>query len=203
MNNFKTIIAVIICLMGALSVSAQREDVKVPINKPNIFSLAPLQFTENGVAGVGLSYEHAIDNKSIAAFYMPVVLEFNLSNTQNTGNFNKNSDPMLYFMPGIKLYPTGGFSAKAKYAIGPNLVIADGQRTVSGGYNPPNYYPYQVEDHFLIGMLVNQSVNINPTPWLYIGTEFGLGFTYVDKVGGVSQGVKELVNFNFKIGRRF
>jgi hypothetical protein len=206
MKKLKTIISGIFCLMGTISVLAQQENAKTPVYNPNILSLSPLQFTENGYAGVGLSYEHAIDNRSIAAFYLPVILEFNLANTENTGNYNKNSDPMFYVMPGIKIYPTGGFSSKAKYAVGPNLVIADGQKTVQNGgytYPPYNYSLMSVQDHFLIGMLVNQSVNINPTPWLYIGAEFGFGFTYIDRVGGVSQGVQELVNFNFRIGYRF
>src|ERR1035437_299617 len=98
--------------------------------KPNILALSPLQFTENGIAGVSISYEHAIDNRSIVAFYIPAIVEFNLSNTQNTANTNNNSDPMFYIMPGIKIYPTGAFSPMTKYAIGPSLVIADGQRTV-------------------------------------------------------------------------
>lgn len=166
--------------------------------RPNILAFAPIQFTENGVAGFSVSYERAIDSRSIVAFYLPAVLEFNLANTQQTGNTNGNSDPMFYLMPGIKLYPTGGFGRMAKYAIGPSLVIADGQRTV------PDYYGgYDIQSHFLLGILVNQSVNISPTPWFYVGCEFGLGFTYIDKVGGISQGTKPLVNFNFKIGLRY
>ena len=172
-------------------------------HRPNIIAFAPLQFTENGVAGFSFSYERAIDSRSIVAFYLPAVVEFNLANTQNTGNTNGNSDPMFYLMPGIKLYPTGGFGPIAKYAIGPSLVIGEGQRTVgsSNYYFTGNYY--EVQSHFLLGMIVNQSVNINPTPWLYIGCEFGMGFTYVDRVGGISQGTKPLVNFNFKIGLRY
>ena len=171
-----------------------------PYNRPNILALAPIQFTENGVAGVSVSYEHAFDERGIVAFYAPAVLEFNLSNTENTNNTNRNSDPMFYVMPGIKIYPTGCYGYMAKYAIGPSLVIAEGQRTVSAY---PYYNSYDVRSHFVFGMIINQSLNINPTPWLYIGSEFGLGFSYIDRVGGESQGVKALVNFNFKIGYRF
>src|ERR1700678_920116 len=35
--------------------------------KPTVLALAPIQFTENGIAGVSVSYEHAIDNQGIAA----------------------------------------------------------------------------------------------------------------------------------------
>ena len=104
-------------------------------------------------------------------------------------------------MPGIKIYPTGCYGM-AKYAIGPSLVIADGRRTNS--YYDPYYYSFtSTEDHFVLGMMINQSLNISPTPHLYLGTEMGLGFSYINNVGGVAQGTEALFQFNFKIGYRF
>jgi hypothetical protein len=204
--NLKTIFTGVCCLGAAMGATAQYNDARPPmamVYNPNIIAFAPLQFTENGIAGFGVSYEHAIDARSIAAFYLPVGVEFNLTNTRNTANTNKNSDPMFYINPGIKIYPTGGFGPMAKYAIGPSLVIGDGQRTVTDNYYTVSNNYYQVKSHFLIGMMINQSINISPTPWLYIGTEFGIGFTYIDKVGGAEQGMSTLVNFNFKIGVRY
>jgi hypothetical protein len=164
--------------------------------KPHVLALAPIQFTENGIAGVSVSYECAIDKQGFAAFYLPAILEFNTTQ-QNTNN----SDPMFYLMPGIKIYPTGSFGT-CKYAIGPSFVIADGQKTaISQDINYNNIYTEQ--SHFLMGIMVNQSVNINPTPHLYLGTEFGLGYTYIDEIGGSAHNASVLVNFSFKLGFRY
>ncbi len=165
---------------------------------PNVIAFAPIQLTENGIAGVSLSFEHAIDKNGIISFYLPVILEFN---TNTPGNTN-NSDPMLYLMPGIKIYPTGSFGI-AKYAVGPSLVIANGEKTGTGYDASGNPISYLAKSHFLLGMMLNQSINVNPTPHFYLGSEFGFGYTYIDKVGGVKQGVNGLVQFSIKIGYRF
>ena len=165
---------------------------------PNVLAFAPIQLTENGIAGVSLSFEHAIDKNGILSLYVPVILEFN---TNTPGNTN-NSDPMLYLMPGIKIYPTGSFGI-AKYAVGPSVVIASGEKTGTGYDASGNPINYMAKSHFLVGMMLNQSINVNPTPHFYIGSEFGFGYTYIDKVGGVKQGVGGLVQFSIKIGYRF
>src|ERR1043166_8026408 len=92
---------------------------------PDLVAVAPIQFTENGIAGLGISYEHTIDRYGIITYIVPAILEFNTGSAHN----NYNSDPMFYFDPGIKIYPTGNYGF-IKYAIGPNLVIADGQKTM-------------------------------------------------------------------------
>ena len=113
---------------------------------------------------------------------------------------------MYYIMPGLKFYPTTGYGT-VRYAIGPSAVIGSGTKTysyttydpINGGYT--NYSSDQT--HFVFGLIVNNSLNINPTPHLYIGGELGLGFTYIDRIGGVGQGVNVLAQGNFKIGYRF
>ncbi len=165
---------------------------------PNVLAFAPIQLTENGIAGVSMSFEHAIDKNGILSLYLPLILEFN---TNTPGNTN-NSDPMVYFMPGIKIYPTGSFGI-AKYAIGPSIVFADGEKTGLGYDASGNPTSYLAQSHFLLGMMLNQSINVNPTPHFYLGSEFGFGYTYIDKVGGVKQGVGGLVQFSIKLGYRF
>jgi hypothetical protein len=165
-----------------------------------VIAIAPIQFTENGLVGISASYEKAIDKNDIVSFYLPAIIEFN---NQSSGVYGAptNPDPMFYLMPGIKLYPTGGYGI-AKYAVGPSLVIADGQKTTSSIDNFGNA-TYTVQSHFLIGMMINQSININPTPHLYIGSELGMGFTYINRIGGLSQPAEFLVQFGFKIGYRY
>ncbi len=181
-------------------------EVTVKVNyKPNILSIAPLQFSENGL-GVGLSYERALDSKSIIAFYIPVVATFNLNNgtylNPNTNTYqNGKTDGMFYAMPGIKVYPTGN-TGMVRYAIGPSLVVGTGQSS-SAGYDINNNFVYKTQTHTVLGMIVNNSLNINPGAHICLGLELGLGFTYLNRIGGLNQGTAALVQGGFKIGFRF
>ncbi len=173
--------------------------------KTSVLSISPMQFTENGL-GVGLSYEKAIDKKGVIAFYLPAALTFNLSSSHydyTTGTtVNGHQDAMCYLMPGVKIYPTGSFGT-VRYAVGPSIVVADGQKS-SAGYDPYyGYSNYQTLSHFMLGIMVNNSLNINPTPHIYLGLELGLGFTYVNQVGGLNQSTGFLAQGGFKIGYRF
>lgn len=161
-----------------------------------VAAIAPIQFTENGV-GLALSYEQAIDKEDIVSFILPVFLTFNLAHDQKYGN---SQDGMFYFMPGIKFYPTGGFG-KIKYAIGPSLVVGAGTKTdqVYGTPTPE----FQTRNNFLLGIMVNNSINFNATPHFYLGIDFGLGFTYIHKLAGENQGIGGLVEGGLKLGYRF
>ena len=177
------------------------------IYKQNLLCLAPVQLTENGL-GFGLSYERSLDKKGIVAFYIPVALTFNLNNgtyyDPNSGAYqNGKADAMFYAMPGVKVYPTG-CGGLVKYAIGPSVVIGDGTKS-SANYDPygTGGYLYQTQTHTVLGMIVNNSLNINPTPHIYLGIEFGFGFTYLNRIGGINQGTEGLVQGSFKIGYRF
>lgn len=173
-------------------------DPTVPVLSPfnKVLAIAPMQFTENGV-GLSISYEQAIDKEAIVAFILPVVVTFNLAHDQKYGN---KQDAMFYFMPGIKFYPTGGFG-KIKYAIGPSLVVGAGQNTVPV-YNPivPEY---KTRSNFLLGIMVNNSINFNATPHFYLSLDFGFGFTYIHKLDGENQGINGIVEGGLKLGYRF
>jgi hypothetical protein len=178
-------------------------------------AIAPLQYTENGV-GLGLSYERALDHEGIISLYMPVMGTFNLKNRYNdnyyynynnnyNGNNNNQASVMFYAMPGVKFYPTG--MGRVKYAVGPNAVVGVGQKAEYNNMYDPyysyNYSSYGVYNRFLLGMMVNNSLNINATPHLYIGAEMGFGFTYYDRVGNYNRGVTFLTQGNFKMGYTF
>jgi hypothetical protein len=174
--------------------------------KPNLLSFAPIQFTENGL-GLGLTYERGLDKDGIIAFYIPVLVTFNLNNStyQNASGqrVNGHQDMMMYAMPGVKIYPTGAYGA-VRYAVGPSLVIASGQKS-STAYDPISSYSAteKTEDHFMLGMIINNSLNINPTSNVYLGLELGMGFTYLNRVAGLNQDTNFLVQGGFKIGFRF
>jgi hypothetical protein len=188
----------------------------------NIIAVSPLQLTERG-AGFGLSYECVLDKKrNIVSFYMPMAMSFDFGNNTRYdyygnyyGNNNDNRDYSWYVMPGIKFYPTGG-KGIVKYAVGPNLVFRqthyneyyyyDLYNSQYPGYAP---YPYSTErNEFTFGMVINNSLNINPTKHLHMGLEFGLGFSYVTSDNSrynynYNNEPEALVQFGFKIGYRF
>ena len=200
-------------------------------NHLTTLSLAPLQYTESGVGGA-LSYERALDVDGIVSAYVPFIAAFSLRgdrdryynynnyNSYNYGGYYGNTlesrnSYMLYAMPGIKFYPTG--MGHVKYAIGPNAVIGWGQRKESGYvYAYPTYdpgYPYttyvaptyynSTYSRLLVGMMINNSLNIQATPHLHIGVEMGFGFTYYDRIGSVNEGSKFLTQGNFNMGYTF
>jgi len=192
-------------------------------NHLTTIAFSPLQYTENGV-GVGLSYERALDKNGIVSAYVPAIATFNLKhrdhNYYDNGYYydpyyNNNQRPsyMVYLMPGVKFYPTG--MGKVKYAIGPNAVIGMGQKTTrynypmyyTSSYYNPGYTTYvpaeRIENRLLLGMMINNSLNIMATKHLYIGAEMGFGFTYYDKVGNYNEGINFLTQGAFKMGYTF
>ncbi len=223
--NKKSIVAAFVGLLLAGSVSAQdnskhndNDETNMPsgmhdVNNsttihglslhPSVWAISPMQFTENGV-GLSLSYEKAIDKAGIIAYNIPVIATFNLANTNNYGQ-SSHQDAMFYVSPGLKFYPTGCFG-KSKYAIGPTLVIGGGQKTTYNDVYDPynNYYgnTYTTHSKFILGIMISNSLNINPTEHFYLGLDFGFGFTYIHQWDGVNQGMTGLVQGGFKIGYR-
>ena len=183
-----------------------KDDVAEPKIKygPNVLAIAPVQFSENGL-GVSLSYERALDKAGVIAFYLPLIATFNLNN----GSFvnaagatqNGHTDMMTYIMPGIKLYPTGALG-RVKYSVGPSLVYATGEKSTQ--LTDFNGATYEVTNtHTMLGLIINNGLNINPSKHVYLGLELGLGFTYFNRVDGINQDTKGLVQGAFKIGYRF
>ncbi len=170
----------------------------------NVIALSPLQFTENGL-GASLSFEHALDKKGLIAFYMPLIFTVNPSSNydmyQSGVPFNKHRDMAFYAMPGIKIYPTGAFGV-VRYGVGPSLVVSSGEKT-DVVYDASGYPANNTLQRFMLGMVLNNSLNINPSPHLYLGMEFGLGFTYLHTVDGNSENTRAIVQGGFKIGYRF
>jgi len=170
----------------------------------NLITLAPLQFTDNGL-GLSLSYQRVLDKSGIIAFYMPVISTFDFNsryfdNATQTYK-NGNADMMIYVMPGVVLYPTGAFG-HVRYGIGPSLVYATGEKssynTAYGGYTV-----VKTESRTQLGIVLNNSLNINPTTHIYLGLEVGLGFTYMNRVNGINQTSTGIAQGGFKVGYRF
>lgn len=173
----------------------------------NILSVMPMQIT-SGI-GVGLAYERAIDKeKNILSFYMPVTVAFT-DNTVDpvTGTGTTNSSaPTFFVMPGLKFYPTGG-KGVVRYAVGPNLAFIQGQDYVNDLLydNTGNIIGQDIgwRNRTALGIMITNSVNINPNEHIHLGLELGLGFTYFNQVNGRNTDVQMLGQFGFKIGYRF
>ena len=200
----KKILLLIAPLVMAGSAFAQSEEAAPasPVKASSgdhILAIAPIQFTENGV-GLSFSYEKGIDKGGIVSYYLPIITTFNLNNNVDHGD---HQDAMFYFAPGIKFYPTSSHGT-VKYAIGPSLVIGAGEKTTSSYYNNGvPYLEYNTQSKFILGVIVNNSLNINPTPHFYLGIDFGFGFTYINRVGGNNDGLNGIVQSGFKIGYKF
>lgn len=199
-------------------------------NRLTTISVNALQFTESGFGG-GLSYERALDHNGIVSVYVPFIAAFSLKGDRNDyynnyddyyygggyGNYMETRNSyMLYAMPGLKFYPTG--MGHVKYAVGPSAVIGWGQQKQTGYvypypvYEPYNYYTssYAPATYYsntysrlMFGMLINNSLNIQATPHMRIGMEWGLGFSYYDRIGNFNEGAKFLTQGNFNIGYTF
>ncbi len=178
------------------------------ITGKEVFSFAPIFFTENG-AGIAFSYEKMLDKNGIVSFYLPVIATIN-TDSKDESKKNKPEDVMVYTGPGIKFYPTGS-RGLLKYAVGPSLVFGVGQKTSGGdsytvwnGQQSQTYTnPYTTGTKTVLGILVNNSLNINPSAHISLGLDFGFGFTYINNVGGVNKGVTGMVQGGFKIGYRY
>lgn len=161
-----------------------------------MLAIAPFQCTDNGI-GTSITYERTIDKTGYLSFYLPAIATYNITGQYNNGGNKPNS--MYYIMPGIKFYPTTN-QGRAKYAFGPSLVLGTGKVYDNSNLNypvPPGSTRKEV------GIMFNNSINTSPTPHFFIGTELGMGGTYVNKVDGIEQGARFLIQFGFRMGYRF
>lgn len=166
------------------------------MRKLEVWGIAPMHFSEDGV-GFAISFEKGIDEGGVVSFVLPVAATFDMSNTSYTNS-------MFYFMPGIKFYPTTN-KGKVKYAIGPSLVVGGG--IMHEQYVYSSYYPYTPnydvdQSKFLLGVMVSNSLNFMPAPHLYLGLDFGFGFSYINRIDGYNDGVRGMVQGGFSIGYR-
>lgn len=176
------------------------------VNEPfgkSIIAAAPFDVSENGV-GAGISYECTLDKHGIISFYLPVSVTVNHTDYDNYyygGTYGPvPTHTMFHAMPGVKIYPTGNRGV-VKYSVGPSFVIATGNGDYDEVYNNGNYSP--LGNHFLFGMMIMNSLNINPSPHLFMSLDFGVGGSYVSQIDGLTQRNEALVQFAYRIGYRF
>ncbi len=203
---------------GGVDIFRELDDVRRERNRQkygkNLIALAPIQVTEG--VGLGLSYERILDDNGIVSFHLPVAVAFTNQDypdaySSGTGGSYyygsvTNNNPMYTIMPGLRIYPTSAFGV-VRYSIGPNFVIGSGKKYIDEYiYDNKGAITDTVigfKDQLLLGIVVTNSLNINPTKHLYLGMDLGLGFTYINKIDGRVRDTSPLVQFAFKIGYRF
>jgi hypothetical protein len=168
----------------------------------NIITFSPIQMANEGAAGLGLQYERVLDRKSMVSLVLPVAFIF----MDESYNDRHETRTFKYFYPGVKIYPTGS-NRRISYGVGVAGAFGFGNRVVT------NYNGFSEDRNvFKAGLLVNNSLNIQPVKQLYIGLELGLGFTYYNDQNDYYYGYngynysyndEPLVKFNFSIGYRF
>jgi hypothetical protein len=176
----------------------------------NILSFAPLQMTNESVAGVGIQYERVLDRNGYVSLLLPVAFSFVQDDAYNyQGNWeNGHSHVFTYLYPGLKFYPATS-SHRVTYSIGPAFGLGFGTRTISRSYYNQNLggYLYTTEDQdiFKAGFMVNNGLNIQITKAFYLGLEGGLGIFYYDNEDEHFEfGSDEpMAQLNFKMGFRF
>lgn len=182
----------------------------------NIIGANPLQIMESGESsgtgngpsvGFGISYERVLDKNGIVSLYLPFYMGFSNTNNYNTGMVTNNNRSYnnFYIMPGLKFYPAG--QGMVKYAVGPQATIITGEKYESYTLYDPTGRPigtnFGTVDRFVFGLAVNNSLNITPTPHLYLGLEMALGFSYINKINDITRGTTGIFQFGFKAGYRF
>jgi hypothetical protein len=176
----------------------------------NIIAVAPMQMTNESVAGVGIQYERFLDQSGSFSFYLPVAVAFyddEVRNPISGGPSLIESRTFTYLYPGAKFYP-GGSGRRASYSVGPSFVVGFGDKFKERRVIDPGtgsiMYRYDEASIFKAGFMVNNGVNLQPTPKLYVGLEFGFGILYYNnEESDYVVGDEPIVQFNFKMGYRF
>lgn len=175
-----------------------------------IISAAPIYMTNTGAVGIAASVEHIADKNNYIGLYLPVGFSFD-----NPSTVNNKTSTILWAYPGIKYYPTGN-NGPARFAFGPSIVLCAGSETrgemVFNNQTQTSEYKEFKNKVFLTGVMLNHSVNIQPTPKFYIGLEFGIGIPYyvseTENLGSNStyntfDNGTPLIQFQCKLGYRF
>ncbi|HTM67388.1 MAG TPA: hypothetical protein VL093_13760 [Flavipsychrobacter sp.] len=182
----------------------------------NILSFSPVHMTNTSPVGFGISYERVLDKNTILSFYFPVAYSFKTNNSSyssSTGKYDKDKSSMLWLYPSLKIYPTGS-TGIVRYSVGPMFAIGTGNRSYHRDVYDPitglSNYQKVSEDLFVLGLLVNNSLNIQPTPKIHLGLELGIGIPYYSNEGDKgtyyydnTYSDEPIVQFNFNIGYRF
>jgi hypothetical protein len=166
----------------------------------NLISVSPVHLSERTPTGVGIQYERFVGSSGKLSLNFPLAYSFGQSDA---------CDPtirarVLYAYPGVKFYPAG-YKHKVTYAVGPSVALGTGTTNcncgeteiVAGDARPSGYKPVSE-----IGLMINNSVNLQASRHLYFGSEIGLGTSLLNTMGGKDMGTDVMLQMNIKVGYR-
>lgn len=188
---------------------------------------SPLHVTEENI-GVSAGAELFMDKKGILSVVVPISYAFHTSSgsystmgyTYQTPYYPNvqsriyNGKGMFYVYPGFKIYPNGA-NKKVSYAAGANVVLGIGsadkvttQFRVDSSFSGGQIFYSQVPidqrtdavNHLKLGVIITNSLNLRPTQHLYMGIDFGIGYSYLDNWGGSNLGTDVMLQLGAKIG---
>jgi hypothetical protein len=182
----------------------------------NILSMAPIWMTNTSPIGLALSYERVFGKEGIWSFILPVAYSFNSQSTYLSSADNRKST-MLWAYPGAKFYIAKRQDGKAAFALGIGFPVGMGRieedRMIFDPVTQTSSYTHLQNNISLLGVMMQPSLNIQPTEKIALAIDFGVGFPYTVKQSlgaGNNLGMDipytsgtPLVNFGFKIGYRF
>ena len=187
--------------LSLISFGAIAQEQNALVYNRNILSVSPLQLSENTPTGVGLQYERILGADSKFSLYLPVAYSFGHSNPCDPSIRTR----MLYAYPGLKFYPAG-YKHKVTNAVGPSLAFGTGTTNCDCGLTEtqtnqlkPRVFKPMTE----MGVLINNSVNVQATNHVYVGSEIGIGATYLNVKDGQNMGTDVMLQINLKVGYRF
>ena len=196
----KLIPAILLCATAVGTASAQQPATGYG---RNLLTVSPVQVSEMTLTGVGIQYEHFIGSSNKFSLYLPLAYSFGKSDPCN----DLVRTHMLYAYPGFKFYPAGS-QHKVTYAVGPSIAVGKGNTNcacVNGGeevgleiVTAKEYKPITE-----IGMLINNSINIQASQHIYLGGEVGVGSSFVNIENGKDFGRDLMLQMNVKVGYRF
>lgn len=191
--NLRLLTVFIALSLFAGPVTAQSNDgeKKLDGSKYAVWAIAPVHLFES-IIGTSVSYEHGIDPNGIITYTALAMGGVDLTKRYNSSR--ASGDGMFFVMPGLKFYPTGSMG-RTKYAIGPSMVVGFGQKT---DYDS-NYPSDRVSSRFILGVLLSNSLNYRFSH-VYLGIDYGLGFSYMDRYDGRNQGSQFINQLAIKIG---
>jgi hypothetical protein len=152
--------------------------------------------------GFGGSYERLILKNNMIGLYLPFAYSMD-----NGNNDNVNST-MFWMYPGAKFYPTGN-NGIVRYGVGLSAAIGVGKYSEPQWIFDPNTQTQTFVDRkanvTAFGPMITNSLNLQPSPHVYIGLELGLGIPYsvTESQDFYTPYEDVLVQFHFKIGYRF